>query len=60
MNAKTLKVPGTSQNNTVLNPTLPQKVNPGFIQPNYSRTLYFTVTSNVYESFVVDWQLNDK
>lgn len=60
MDTKTHKTPISNQNNTVRNPSFPDKANPVFIQPIYSKPLYFTVTSNVNESFIVDWQLDDK
>ena len=60
MDTKTYKAPGTSSINADRNRSLPEKLHPGSVQHTYSRPLYFTVTSNVNKSFIVDWQLDDK
>ncbi|MGE5393993.1 MAG: hypothetical protein ACM3P1_04565 [Candidatus Saccharibacteria bacterium] len=60
MNPKTYKAPGLHKNNSVSVPSLQEKAHPGFIQPIYNRPLYFTVSGNVEESFIVDWQLDQK
>jgi hypothetical protein len=59
MNPKTQKKSGKIQNIAARNRSLAEKVHPGFIQPIHSRALYFTVTSMVDGSFIVDWQLDD-
>lgn len=60
MNPKTFNTHRINQNKAVQNLSLQEKEPSDFIQPIYSRPFYFTVTSNVHESFIVDWQLDDK
>jgi hypothetical protein len=60
MKLKEQKVSGIHQNNSLRAHSLHERRRLDFILPLNNHVHYFTLTSNIDQPFIVDWQLSGK